>query len=149
MQSLVSSPVFQLYIGAVILLGLNLLVLANNTALSRASRKEAVNPEDKKLDAEVKVVGYNGAEHTQRYRRAHGNALENLPLFLITGFLLTLTKVPFVAAAVLFGIFVGFRLLHSAAYVKGLQPYRTASFAIAALDQIALLGFLGYYVYAS
>jgi len=148
MHDLVANPVFQLYIAAAIILGANLLVLANNTALTRAKNDEAVNPEDKVINAKASVVYYEGNSKTQRYRRAHGNALENIPVFLITGFLLTLTQVPFIAAAILFGIFVAFRLLHSVAYVKGLQPWRTASFAVSALDQAALLGFLGYWVFA-
>ena len=148
MESLISNPVFQIFIASVIVLGLNLLVLANNTALSRAKADEAVNPEDKKINAKASIVVYEGNSLTQRYRRAHGNALENIPLFLVTGFLLTLTQIQFVAAAILFGVFVFFRVLHSFAYLKGLQPYRTASFAIAALDQLAMLGFLGYWVFA-
>ena len=146
-----AQPVFQIYIVAVLVLGLNLLVLANNTALTRVKNKETVNPEDKKLppNRESEVVYHQGSEPTQRYRRAHANALENIPLFMITAFLLTLTPVPVVAAGVLFGVFVLFRVLHSIAYLKALQPLRTASFGIAALDQLAILGFLGYYVFAS
>ena len=148
MELLVASPVFQVYIVSVLILGFTLLVLANNTALSRAKRDEAVNPEDKKLNKKANIVFYEGNDKTQRYRRAHGNALENIPLFLITGFLLTLTSVPTVTAAILFGVFVFFRVLHSFCYVNGVQPWRTASFGIAALDQLAILGFLGYYVFA-
>ena len=141
------SAVFQLYIAAVLILGLNLLVLANNTAVSRAKRDEAVNPEDKRLNPKATVVFYEGNSVTQRYRRAHANALENIPLFLITAFLLAMTPIGFVAAAVLFGVFVVFRVTHSVAYVTQTQPLRTASFAIAALDQVAILGFLGYWVF--
>ena len=49
LELVVSQPVFQAYIVAVILLSLNLVGLANATALSRAKAKEAVNPEDLKL----------------------------------------------------------------------------------------------------
>lgn len=149
-MQLITQPVFQIYVVAVIILGLNLLVLANNTALSRVKNKETVNPEDKKLppNRESEVVYHQGSEPTQRYRRAHANALENIPLFLVTGFLLTLTPVPLVTAGLLFGIFCLFRVLHSIAYLKALQPLRTIAFGIAALDQLAILGFLGYHVFA-
>ena len=148
---MLSQPVFQIYIVTVVLLGLNLLVLTNNTASTRVKHKETVNPEDKKLppNRESEVVFHQGSDATQRYRRAHANALENIPLYLVTGLLLTMTPVSTVAAGVLFGIFCLFRLLHSIAYLKALQPLRTASFGIAALDQLAILGFLAYYTFTA
>lgn len=149
MEQLVSSPVFRMYIGAVVALAANVFVLANLTAITRARRNEAINPEDKKLNPKAEVVFYDGNATTQRVRRAHANAMENVPLFLITGFLLTLTDVSTVAAGVLFGVFVAFRLLHSVAYVRSLQPLRTASFGIASLDQYVLIGFLCHGVFAA
>ena len=147
MDSLLATPVFQSYIVATLLLGGNLLLLANNTAITRTLADEVVNPEDVVLNAKAAVIYEAGNSKTERYRRAHRNALENIPLFLITGFLLTLTPVPATAAMVLFGIFVAARLSHSVCYLFGFQPFRTASFAIGALDQLALLGFLAYYVF--
>lgn len=149
MEQLVATPVFQLYIASVLILGFLLLLLANNTALTRAAHGQAVNPEDKRIDPKLEVVYYAGNDLTQRYRRAHTNALENLPLFMITGFLLTLTSVPFWLAAALFGVFVVFRVLHTIAYLRQLQPWRTAGFAISALAQLSLLGCLGYFVFAA
>ena len=149
MEQLIATPVFQLYIAAVLILGFLLLLLANNTALTRASHGQAVNPEDKRINPKLEVVYYEGNDITQRYRRAHTNALENLPLFMITGFLLTLTAVPTWVAGTLFGIFVFFRALHTLAYLRRLQPWRTASFGISALTQLALLGCLGYWVFAA
>ncbi len=144
----VHNPVFQLYIGSVLLLGLNLLWLAVGTAASRATRDEAVNPEDVRMNSKASIVFLAGNEVTQRYRRAHFNALENNLLFLVTAFLLTLTPVGTTAVAVLFGIFVGFRWLHSIAYVRSVQPLRTVSFAIAFFSQVGVLGLLGYSVFA-
>ena len=141
-----ANPVFTAYIVSAAALGLNLLVLANNTALSRAKAKEVVNPEDKVLNREADVVFEAGNQRTERYRRAHRNALENIPLFLITAFVLTLTGVSAATAYILFGIFVAARLFHSVAYIKQLQPWRTASFGLGALDQLAILGVLVYQV---
>jgi len=147
MDTLTASPIFQAYVVSTVVLGMNLLVLANNTALSRAGAGEVVNPEDIKMNKEAQVVYESGNARTERYRRAHRNALENVPLFLITGFVLSITSVPFTLAAILFGIFVAARVAHSFAYVLELQPYRTAMFAVGALDQIAILGVLGYYTF--
>ena len=144
MSSVIANPVTQLYVATAVVLGFNLLTLANNTALTRAKASEVINPEDKKLNAEADVVFEAGNDKTARYRRAHRNALENIPLFLITGFLLTLTSISFTGAAVFFGIFVFARIVHSVCYVGGIQPFRTMSFVIGALTQAALLGYLGY-----
>ncbi len=147
MDAAITNPVFQAYAASAIVLGFNMLVLANNTALSRAKADEIVNPEDKALNKNGAVVYEGGNDKTSRYRRAHRNALENIPLFLITGYLLTLTGVSFTAAAILFGIFAGARVIHSIAYVAGFQPWRTLSFAVGGIDQAVLLGFLAYYVF--
>ncbi len=145
-MSLTTNPVLSAYAITTAVLGLNLLLLANATALTRAKASEVINPEDKRLNAAATVVFDEGNDVTARYRRAHRNALENIPLFLITGFLLTVTGVSLNLALALFGVFVVARLLHSVAYVKQLQPWRTASFAVGALDQAVLLGVLVYQV---
>jgi uncharacterized membrane protein YecN with MAPEG domain len=142
-----SNPVFSAYVASTALLGLNLLWLANATALTRAKASEVINPEDKRLNKAAEVVYEGGNDVTARYRRAHRNALENIPLFLVTAFLLTLTGTSLTTALVIYGIFVAARLLHSVAYVKQLQPWRTASFAIGAIDQLVLLGVLVYQVF--
>jgi len=146
MNPLTDNPAMQLYFASAVVLGMNLLVLANNTALSRAKATEVVNPEDKKLNPEAAVVLEGGNDRTFRYRRAHRNALENIPLFLITGYLLALTPIPLAALATIFGIFTVARLGHTICYLKGIQPWRTASFGIGALVQLGILGYLGYVV---
>jgi uncharacterized membrane protein YecN with MAPEG domain len=148
-MDIVASPVFHAYIVSAVILGMNLLVLANNTALTRAFANEAVNPEDQRLNAAAAVVYEGGNDRTSRYRRAHRNALENVPLFLVTGFLLAVVGAPAVPSYVLFGIFVAARLLHSVAYVNQLQPWRTASFAVGALVQVAILVLLAWETFSA
>ena len=84
MLDLIADPVFKVFVGSTIILAMNLMVLANNTALSRARASEVINPEDKKLNPKGTVVFEEGNEKTQRYQRAHRNALENVPLFIMT-----------------------------------------------------------------
>lgn len=144
MNPLTDAPALQAYFASAVLLGMNLLVLANNTALTRAKAKEVVNPEDKRINPDADVVLEGGNDRTSRYRRAHRNALENVPLFLITGYLLTLVPIPFAALASLFGVFTVARIAHSVCYVKGVQPFRTLSFVVGALAQLGILGYLGY-----
>ncbi len=148
-MELINTPNFQMYAASAIVLGMNLLVLSSNTALTRVKASEIVNPEDSKLNPKGEVVYEGGNSKTARYKRAHRNALENIPLFLITAFLLSLTSVSTAVAGGLFGAFVLARLFHSFAYVAQLQPWRTISFAAGALTQVALLGVLGYTVFVA
>jgi prostaglandin-E synthase 1 len=151
MQELLSSPVFQVYVGSTTALILNLLFLANGTALSRAGSKEVVNPEDKKLgpNKDAKIVTAEGsADKVLRFQRAHRNALENVPMFMISSLLLPLAGVDFLTSAILCGVFVAFRWLHSIAYIGSMQPFRTLSFAIGMLAQVALLVFVCIKVFA-
>ena len=148
MNALAGIPAFSAYAVSVIGLGLNLLGLANATALTRARANEVVNPEDKKLNQKASVVYDEGNERTSRYRRAHRNALENTPLFMITALVLTLMGTSATIGAALFYPYVGLRILHSVCYVKQIQPFRTMAFGLGALLQVAVLGLIGYYTFA-
>jgi microsomal prostaglandin-E synthase 1 len=148
MNALGGLPAFSAYAVSVIALGLNLVGLANATALTRARANEVINPEDKKLNQNASVVYDEGNDRTARYRRAHRNALENTPLFMITALVLTLMGTSATIGAALFYPYAGLRILHSVCYVKQLQPFRTITFALALLAQVAVLGFIGYYTFA-
>lgn len=138
-------PALQAWIAMSILLAGKTILIAGTSAATRNSANEVVNPEDRTLNANAQVVFEGGNDRTARWRRAHRNALENIPLFLITGLGLCATSAPFALVAGLFGVFTLARTLHTVAYLSSLQPWRTASFAVGALDQLALLGCLGWY----
>jgi len=148
MNALASLPAFSAYAVSVIALGLNLVGLANATALTRARAGEVINPEDRKINQKASVVYDEGNDQTARYRRAHRNALENTPLFMITALVLTLMGASATIGAALFYPYAGLRILHSVCYVKQIQPFRTMTFALAALIQIVMLGLIGYYTFA-
>ncbi len=148
-MSQLTDPVFQSYVGSVILLSLNLLGLANATALTRGQHSEVINPEDKKLNDKATVVFDEGNDKTQRYRRAHRNALENVPLFMITGLIFAMVWMGS-STAVAAGIFFGFAVLrigHSFCYVKGIQPFRTLFFVLGALTQFVMLCLIAWKVF--
>ncbi|MFV8753209.1 MAPEG family protein [Nannocystaceae bacterium ST9] len=147
MSQLATDPVFQSYIASVVVLSLNVLGLANATALTRGQASEVINPEDKRLNDKATVVYDEGNDKTQRYRRAHRNALENVPLFLITGLLLAMVGTSLTVAASIYAVFTVARILHSVCYVKGIQPFRTMFFVIAFLAQLTSLGFIVYAVW--
>jgi microsomal prostaglandin-E synthase 1 len=142
MSQLSSDPVFQSYVASVIVLSLNVLGLANATALTRGQHAEVINPEDKRLNDKATVVFEEGNEKTQRYRRAHRNALENVPLFMITGLLFVMLGSTTAIAAAIFGTYTVCRIGHSVCYVKSIQPFRTVFFALGSLTQFVMLGLI-------
>jgi uncharacterized MAPEG superfamily protein len=146
-MSQASDPVFQAYLVTVTVLSLNVFGLANATAFTRGQAAEVINPEDKKLNANATVVLEGGNERTQRYRRAHRNALENTPIFMITGLLLVMVGASMTVASALFGVYTVARISHSVCYVKGVQPFRTLSFVLGLTTQITMLGFILYYAF--
>lgn len=148
MNLLSSLPAFQAYAATVTVLGLNLIGLANATALTRGQAAEVINPEDKKLNAKAEVVYEGGNDRTARYRRAHRNALENTPWFMITAFVLTLMGTSATVGAALFYPYAAFRILHSFCYVKGIQPFRTISFVMALILQFVVLVLIAYGAFA-
>lgn len=144
MNALAALPAFQPYVISLLVLGGNLIGLANATAITRGQASEVVNPEDKALNKEATVVYEGGNDRTARYRRAHRNALENTPVFMTTALVLTLMGVSGTVAAALFYGYAALRIVHSVSYVKGIQPFRTISFVLALILQVVVLGFIGY-----
>jgi uncharacterized MAPEG superfamily protein len=148
-MSQLTDPVFQSYVASVVVLSLNMLGLANATALTRGQHSEVINPEDKKPGGDAKVVYDEGNDKTQRYRRAHRNALENVPLFMITGLLFAMVWMgsSTAVAASIFGFFTVCRIGHSVCYVKAIQPFRTMFFALGMLTQVVMLGIICWKVF--
>jgi len=148
MNLLSSLPAFPAYVATVIVLGLNLIGLANATALTRGQASEVVNPEDVALNKKAAVVFEGGNDRTARYRRAHRNALENTPWFMTTALVLTLMGTSATVGAALFYSYAALRIIHSICYVKSIQPFRTVTFVLALVIQTIVLGFIGYGTFA-
>ena len=94
------------------------------------------NPED---------VGVNPGSHaepqeapeTLRAKKAHLNDLENIPGFLVLALLYTLSNGTTTGGWAYFGTYFAARVLHSAFYLNGVQPWRTAAFFV---GQLAMFG---------
>lgn len=139
MTDLIHTPIFQIYVVSAFILVLNMQVLAGATAAVRSRAGQFLNPEDQSLNKAGQLIAVDTGL-AARFRRAHYNALENVLPFLGVGLLLVLTRPPVAVAAGLFGVFTLFRLIHTFAYVRSVQPLRTISFAIASF---ALTGIAG------
>ena len=139
MPELIQNPLFPIYSACAVILAFNLVILAGLTAANRSKAGGILNPEDAKLNQKGKLVDSPEADPAARFVRAHRNALENIPLFLITSFVYILVAPSFTVAASMLGVFTAARWLHSLVYLAGKQPWRTMFFGIGQLTQVALL----------
>lgn len=129
-------PGFRLFAICSFVLAIKMYMLGGMTAATRGKLKAVLNTED--------VGGSGGsvveAEHPDvaRYLRAHRNDLENIPLFFALGILAMLIGAPLRGLQICFIVFTVARVTHTIVYLKGLQPWRTLSFAIGGLCNLAL-----------
>ncbi len=137
-MSLSNEPVLQLFALSSAVVVVTLYGLGFATAKKRADRKLVINPEDVAVNSGAKV---GDGEHPDvlRIKRAHLNGIENAVPFFVLGFLFTMTDPSLTLARVLFGTFVGIRVLHAVFYLSAKQPFRTASFAVGAIVNLVLL----------
>ncbi len=128
-------PAFPAYAITSLVLCINLLFLWVYSGTVRAKTGTAANPEDS--------VQYHAALSetdppvVARVLRAHRNAEANIYPFLLLGLVFVLAGGSARTAYILFGIFTVGRLLHSVAYLRGKQPWRSVGFGIGALALIA------------
>lgn len=122
--------VFQIYVVSASILALNMMVLALVTGLGRLRKGIVRNPEDRTFNRRARLENMDEGM-ILRVQRAHLNALENIPLFLILALLFVFTSPSVTLAGALFGAYTLFRLLHSVAYIKALQPLRSTAYLMA------------------
>lgn len=133
---LLAFPALRLYALCAIVLVFKMYAVGIYTASTRARLKVALNSED----AASFGAQLTTAEHpeVERVLRAHRNDLENIPPFLILGFIAVLVGAPVWGLRVAFIAFTAARVVHSIAYVKAMQPWRSMSFGIGTLSAVAL-----------
>jgi uncharacterized MAPEG superfamily protein len=137
MLTSLNNPAFSAYALTCLVLCANLLFLWGYSGAVRGKTGTAINPEDsQKFGA---ALAETDPPAVARVLRAHRNAEANIYPFLILGLVFVLAGGGAATAATLFGIFTAARLLHSAAYVTGKQPWRTVFFIIGGLASIALM----------
>jgi len=85
-------------------------------------------------------------DYVDRSRRMHLNDLENIPAFLVAGWLLVAVDPPYMLAVVLMGTFVVMRLIHAIVYVtKQRHEVRATPYTIASV----IVVFMTLYVLAA
>jgi glutathione S-transferase len=81
-------------------------------------------------------------EDVERSRRMHRNDMENIPMFLVAGFLFTLTNPPLWLAQVMFYGFVTARFAHFWAYFTAKSHETRATFFT--FGSLIIMGMAGY-----
>jgi glutathione S-transferase len=121
----VDQVTFRIFAALCAVLVLKNVALASLTGAVRIYRKAWGFKEDLRyFGGEVRTD-----ELVERIRRAHGNALENDPLFMMVGLLYLLVGAPEGGIQAYGYTFVIARFVHAAALLLGMQPFRTLAFA--------------------
>jgi uncharacterized MAPEG superfamily protein len=137
MNDLARYPSFLVYAVACLVLCVNLIFLWAYSGATRARSRSAMNEEDAaRFGASLTTTD---PPTVARVLRAHRNAEASIYPFLFLGLVFVLAGGTPGAAKVLFGVFTAARLLHSAAYLAGRQPWRTVGFIVGSLATLALL----------
>ncbi len=148
-----ADPVFATYVVAATLMILKAVAMSWLTVIRMMQVKGGYrSPEDIKktpMNSAPDPAQLQPNERVERIRRIQLNDLENLPFFLVAGFLYVLTQPSLVAAQWLLYGYVVSRLLHFGAYVTGqIHEVRATfwtigSFILIYLTVRALLAALG------
>ena len=138
MPSFESLPAFQPLVLFSALLALKMGAVAVMTALARARSKVVVNPEDVPVNPGSHVEAQD-APATLRAKRVHSNDVENIPVFLALALIFTLTGCSATAGWAYFGTYFVARTLHTTFYLRAVQPWRTAAFALGQLTQLGII----------
>ncbi|XP_078611354.1 microsomal glutathione S-transferase 1-like [Branchiostoma floridae x Branchiostoma japonicum] len=123
-----NNPVFASYAAYAGLASMKMMGMTLVTVYHRLTKGVFMNPEDTSFGAKDKGVVRTDHPAIERVRRLHRNDLENIPPFLVVAFLYVLTKPSSDVAVWHFRAFLACRLLHTACYLGGLQPWRAIFF---------------------
>src|SRR6187401_1609497 len=138
MSAIAALPAFEPLVIFSVLLALKMGAVAFVTAKARFDSKVVLNPEDAPVNPGSHAQSEEAAG-TLRAKRAHLNDVENIPVFMILALLLTLTGCSATAGWAYFGIYFVARTLHTIFYLRAIQPWRTAAFAIGQLTQLGIM----------
>lgn len=137
MDNWLTHQAFVAYAISCLILCVNLLFLWGYSGAVRGKVKSTPNVED------VAAFGGSLAEvdppAVARVLRTHSNAQANIFPFVVVGLLYLLAGGNGGLATIAFGVFTVARLLHSLAYLKQWQPWRTVFYVIGALSTGVLM----------
>jgi len=138
MPEFATLPAFRPLVLFSVLLILKMGAVGFVTANARRKAKIVLNPEDTKVNPGSQAANEE-APATLRAKRAHGNDVENIPVFLVLALLFTLTGCSASAGWAYFGVYFAARTLHTICYLNGVQPLRTVTFFVGQLTQLGVM----------
>lgn len=143
---MLEDPVFATYVIAACIMIIKMMVQGWIT-VGRMMRVEGgfLNPEDAAAgwaNPKPREGQLEPDDYVDRSRRMHLNDTENIPVFLVAGFLFTLTSPPLWLAQVLFYGYVVSRFAHFWAYTTAQShEWRASFFTIGSLIIIGIAGY--------
>jgi len=132
-------PVLVAYTLTVVVNTLNMTALWLLSGVARGGTRTTLNPEDAQTVLRGAAVVEAEPAPVARVLRAHRNTFDNTIPFLLLAFVFATMRPSALEAQILFGTFTAARLVFSVAYLKGLQPWRSISFAVGVLVTLALV----------
>lgn len=124
-------PPFQIWAFCAVILFLK---MHANSVVQLIGRKKANtfrSAEDVRMFGNANTREAEDTDLADRAGRCWRNDLENIPMFLILGLGFVMAGGSTTASAIYFGTFTAGRVLHTIAYLKGLQPWRFLAYQTA------------------
>eukprot|EP01012_Entosiphon_sulcatum_P026518 TRINITY_DN31994_c0_g1_i1.p1 TRINITY_DN31994_c0_g1~~TRINITY_DN31994_c0_g1_i1.p1 ORF type:complete len:480 (-),score=92.28 TRINITY_DN31994_c0_g1_i1:48-1385(-) len=127
-----------------VVLDIKLHVLVLSIPFLRKKHAAATLPDDVKMVRGTVKQGSEYPEILQRIDRCHQNDVENLPMGILATFVFAAQAPPDGTAGSTIGliliiVFGAMRCLHTVAYMKGLQPWRSLSYFVGTLCVVVML----------
>ena len=127
----------RMYAITAIVLALKMSAISVAQGRARVAAGVFVNPEDAKLFRATQAP--EEAPAVQRAARAWLNDLENIPIFLILGWIYVAAGLSATAFVVYCVVFVVARIGHTVCYLNAIQPLRTIAYTVGALATLVLM----------
>jgi uncharacterized MAPEG superfamily protein len=105
--------------------------------LARTRAGVFINPEDARTFGAQTAV--EEAAMVKRAARAWHNDLENIPIFLILGWIYVTAGLSATAFLIYCAVFVVARIVHTICYLNAIQPLRTIMFTVGAVTTFVML----------
>jgi microsomal prostaglandin-E synthase 1 len=142
--SLAHDPLFKVYALCCIVLCLLLSFLSGYTGRVRMKHKSFGNPEDA-ANSGIEGAKVPERDHPEvvRVLRAHGNAIENVPMFFTLGIIYVLAGASPTGGWVCFVGFTAARVLHAIFHLKAVQPFRSIVYGVGGLFLLGMMALIG------
>lgn len=133
---LLNDPAFKVYAVCAVIVVLKMYMVGFYTGVVRRRVGVTTIREDVRQGTQLAEVEH---PEVQRVHRVHRNDLENIPAFLALGLIAVLAGVSPLGAEICFVLFTAARVTHTLAFLNAKQPWRSISFGLGVLANMALM----------